>query len=443
MAPGGDIPAEPAPACPDPKLDPGFPASPPRPFPSHRSFSLSSLLANSPKTGHLPRQSGHISAEKVNTSGRKGEHTRAENWTHCPHRLNTSPTSRRPRLSFVGAASLTGLFRTTTVPSAPKPPQPPHHPEWTHPHPGRTARILNTSPLTPSSPFPAVLIPLLGERVGVRGLPVVIAPHPPSAPAPAIPRRAVIPPGPGPSSNHLPSATKRGNPARPAPTSPWPSSRRPRPGPSTPINPSAPLADLPRLPTSRAHFPSSNFSLLSAHSFPLPLALVIVSCTLEPSYPTSSPRNLMPASHACLPPPLPSVPACSPPCVVADLRPSLPVSLLSPLPSTLPPTLRRRPTKKSAQTVSRRPAPLWGAGRRETVPPFTPHHQPTRPRLAPSPLVLKAAPALAPSTVEGPNPSAAGDEFRRRPRQSVVTGGGVGRRLGGGRGTAARGWIGR
>ena len=102
---------------------------------------------------------------------------------------------------------------------------------------------------------------------------------------------------------------------------PHPSSPRPQPAASTPINAAAP----------------------------------------KPNHPP-----LMHRLHPPLPHPLPvSLPLPSPLCPSSN-RPA------NQNPSTPGIHWPETTTKKRAQTVSRRPDPLWGSGRRETVPPFTP-----------------------------------------------------------------------
>ena len=129
----------------------------------------------------------------------------------------------------------------------------------------------------------------------------------------------------------------------------------------------------------------SHRSLLSAHSFltrhpgvlsrhPAPPSTPpLRSQTTHPSSPPSSTPSLSPSGRTSLP---------SPPCPSA--HPSTNQNLCA------PGIHQPEPTPKSrAQAVSRRPDPQRGSGRRETVPPFTPHQPPTSQAAPPSPSPLR------------------------------------------------------
>ena len=159
---------------------------------------------------------------------------------------------------------------------------------------------------------------------------------------------------------------------------------------------------------------------------PPPLPVVISQCTLETSYPTSLPRPRLahppppPAHPPHAPAPPPPIPRLAAPVAARPLPvetpPPHPVAP-SPRPSGRPfpaPTVVAHPPKKSAQTVSRQPAPSGGRLARDSSPL---HPQPNsaaahppsappypRPRLAASPSVPPRPRPTAPARPRPPAP---------------------------------------
>ena len=300
------------------------PATPPNPKSSASSAPTASpnpRRQNSHSTAWLPRRHRHpgpasppiptdARGRRVDTFGRKVD-TSAKNWTHCP--------------------------RNWTHPAQ----------KWTHwparvdtSRPRAHRRKLNTS---------AAKLNTLTPKLNTFGQKLNTSP-PPTEHIPVIPLSSRLC-GPGcvqPGTQH-PDQSQR--------------------------------TLLPRLPTPSSPLPPLHSLLTSLSSLlPQPLALrkrfVYTQTTLSHVQPPEPPCP--PASAACPPPRPPGVPAYSSPCPGAGLRPPLPVSLLSLAPLPFHPHLPSQPQpsspthQKSAQTVSRRPAPLRGAGRRETVPPSPP-----------------------------------------------------------------------